>query len=76
MALFCRKVNRNDADIGPAVTGKARKAEAIGYEMAQQWLDSFGDASDPTDLAECFSELWKERKIVAPRLLHCGPCLG
>src|SRR5437868_1975488 len=75
MALFCRKVNRHDADIGPAVTGKARKAEAICYVSAQQWLDSFGDGSDLTDLAECFSELWKERKKVAPRFLRCGSFL-
>lgn len=76
MALFCRTVNRHDADIGPAVTGKARKAEAICYVTAQQWLDSFGDGSDLTDLAECFSELWKERNKVAPRALSCGSFLN
>jgi hypothetical protein len=75
MALFCRTVNRHDADIGPAVTGKARKAEAICYETPRQWLNSFGDGPDLTDLAECFSELWKERKKVVPRL-HCGSVLS
>ena len=54
MALLCREVNRNDADIGPAVTGKARKAEAIGYETAQQWVDSFGDASDTDRFGRMF----------------------
>lgn len=76
MALFCRKVNRHDADKEPAVTGKARRAEAICYETAQQWLSSFKDGCDLRDLAECFSELGKERKKVVPRLLYCGSFLS